>query len=203
MVFPLTNMKINSKLSNPFVNKLLILQTLIVVICGMGLTSCALFYDSTTNTQIKYSRPTIIDKDFDISGRFSIKSPQKNQYGNFTWRKMESFEELDFNTPLGQTVAKITLESGIATLTDEDDSYTGEDLDDMMEERLGFTLPLAYLHYWIQGLELPNLPVTKTLDNGFVQMGWTISYLDWQDKSHPKIIQIIKGDLSVKLLIEW
>lgn len=168
------------------------------------LAGCASFYDATPRKQsITYTKPIHIESEFDISGRFIIKRPNKNDYGNFTWNRSGESEELDFNSPVGQTVAKIIIESGNATLYAKNESYTSESLNEMMEKRLGFVLPMNYLHYWIQGVPLPNIPTTKQLTTGFVQLGWNVEYLQWIDSAHPEIIQCTKDDLVIKLLIIW
>ncbi|MFN7095162.1 MAG: lipoprotein insertase outer membrane protein LolB [Burkholderiales bacterium] len=168
-----------------------------------SLVACASFYDTQVDKPARYVRPVAIDNDFVISGRFSIKTLTKHEYGNFAWNKFATNEELEFKTPIGQTVAKISIESGAATLTTAEETYTGTDIDNMMQDKLGFTLPLNYLHYWIQGVALPNAVVAQDLADGFVQLGWKVEYLQWQDKNHPQIIQCSKGDLVIKLLIEW
>lgn len=171
----------------------------LVVIC---LNACASFYTEETTNAPPYLRPVKVDNDFDISGRFSIKNATHNKYGNFNWIKIDKNEELSFNTPLGQTVAKIVLNNGIATLTTEDRTYTSTDLDSMMQQKLGFILPLAYLHYWVQGVALPDVPDTSPLFDGFKQLGWNIEYLKWHDANHPQIIQLTKEQLVIKLLID-
>ena len=168
------------------------------------LVGCASFYDATPDKPVStYTKPISIESEFDISGRFIIKQPNKNDYGNFTWVRSGESEELDFNSPIGQTVAKIIIESGNATLYAKNESYAGESLNVMMEKRLGFVLPMNYLHYWIQGVPLPNVPTTQELTTGFVQLGWNVEYLEWMDSTHPQIIQCTKDDLVIKLLIVW
>lgn len=184
---------------NNKINKLLLSLSLI-----FSLGACASFYDVKPVTPpVVYNKPTAIDTNFDITGRFFIKQPDKNSYGNFAWHKFNESEELNFNTPLGQTVAQITIESGVATLTTNNEKYSGDNLDQMMQEKMGFVLPMNYLHYWIQGVSLPNVPVTAELADGFVQLGWNVEYLQWLDKNHPQIVQCTKGDLVIKLFIEW
>lgn len=175
----------------------------VLVLSSVMLSACASFFNTPEpNIPPVYTRPIKINNDFDISGRFSIKSATNHRYGNFTWLKMNNVEELNFNTPLGQTVAKITINNGITTLRAEDRTYTGSDLDSMMYDKLGFTLPLAYLHYWVQGVALPNTPDTKPLSDGFTQLGWNVEYLKWQDANHPQIIQLTREDLVIKLLLD-
>ncbi|MCC2624223.1 MAG: lolB [Burkholderiales bacterium] len=162
-----------------------------------------MFYNPTVEKSSPYIKPTTIDKNFDISGRFSITTPKKNDYGNFTWARQGESESLELRSPIGSVVAKISIESKAATLETKDKTYTGNDLDKLLQDNLGFTLPMQSLHYWIQGVALPNMPIDSNLADGFVQLGWKVEYLDWQDPNHPKILQCSKGDLTIKLLIEW
>ncbi len=168
------------------------------------LIGCASFYDATPEKPIvTYKRPLVIESAFNISGRFIIKQPNKNNYGNFTWNKTNESEVLDFNSPIGQTVAEITIESGIATLYTKNESYTAESFNEIMQKQLGFILPINYLHYWIQGTPLPNESMDEQLTDGFIQLGWKVEYLQWVDAIHPKIVQCTKDDLVIKLLIQW
>lgn len=169
-----------------------------------GLFGCASFYDIEVDSASAYQKPIVIDANYAISGRFSINSAQKHDYGNFVWTKTINREELDFNTPLGQTVAQIVIESGVPILTTKDRVYVGNDLDKMLYDHLGFVLPpIKYLHYWIQGVPFPSTDVLKQLPDGFTQMGWNVEYLKWQDRNHPHILKCSNKDLVVKLLINW
>jgi outer membrane lipoprotein LolB len=182
--------------NNYFINFIVICISLLI------LSSCTMFYDVSIDKPAGYVQPQVVEPNFNISGRFFIKTAHKNNYGNFTWDKLQDNESLAFRTPIGQTVAQITIESGVATLAHKDKVYSGEDLDTMMQNHLGFTLPMSQLHYWIKGVPLPNVPITKKLTSGFVQLGWDVEYLQWHDPNHPHIIKCSKEDLVIKLLIE-
>lgn len=179
-------------------SRILILGIVLVAISG-----CASWYDSNVETPASYNAPRSIDKDYSISGRFNIKTPEKNYYGNFNWVRESDNDSLNFVSPLGNTVAEIITVNGLATLNTDNESYSGDNLDIIMQKNLGFILPLSYLHYWIQGVPLPQFPVEKKLDSGFNQLKWQVEYLSWQDKNHPHIIQISKDTLTIKLLVDW
>lgn len=180
-----------------------IIQIILILFCGL-LQSCASMYNiKTTAASRKYAAPTHIANDFDISGRFFIKSPTKKEYGNFTWFKTPTLEELAFTTPLGETVARFKLQNGVAIFTTDKNSYTGHDIDQLMQQNLGYVLPLEKMHYWIQGVAVPAIPVDHILEKGFSQFNWNIEYLEWADNNHPKIIQISNNTLDIKLLINW
>lgn len=167
------------------------------------LSGCASFYDRQVSNPDLYHKPVTIDNNFNISGRFSIITSNKNYYGNFEWQHESSLDNLALVTPLGNTVAQITVESSIATLKTNDDTYRGDDLDELLTKQLGFTLPINYLHYWVQGVPLPQYPVESSLNSGFKQLGWNIEYLKWQDENHPEIVQVSKPNLRIKLLTNW
>jgi len=168
------------------------------------LTGCASFYTiAEENHSRQYTMPRTIAKEFSLSGRFNITTSDGNQYGNFNWRKELAFEQLTFNTPLGQTVAKITIESGNAVLETADKQYTGQDLQQLMQDKLGFVIPLAYMHYWVQAAVLPNIAVESFAPNGFRQLGWQVAYLDWYDSQHARIIKMTNSTTTIKLFLLW
>ncbi|MBY0379560.1 MAG: lipoprotein insertase outer membrane protein LolB [Burkholderiales bacterium] len=179
------------------------LQNIFILLILIILSGCSTFYNIADTRHNNYTQPIHIDRTFDISGRFFIKSKNNNQYGNFAWYKDESQENLAFNTPLGQTIAKITINKDEATLFTQRESYTGSNLDILMMKNLGFSIPVPYLHYWVQGVALPNITINATTQYGFSQVGWQVEYLEWYDNNHPKVIKISKNNTIIKLLIQW
>lgn len=175
-----------------------------ILVTSITLSGCAFLFgiNPDKNHVNKYTTQPI-ESNFSLSGRFAINNKDRHQYGNFTWNKHGNFEELDFNTPLGQTIGKIIVESNIASLITKDKTYTGEDLDTAQYQQLGFTLPITQLHYWILGTPLPKLPIDSKLDNGFIQLGWKIEYLELNQQSRPKIVQLTKDKLIIKLLVNY
>lgn len=175
-----------------------------MIVFMAALSGCAsLFGIKDTDKVPIYHKPMYVSESYAIDGRFSINSKNSHKYGNFTWVKNPNYEEINFNTPLGQTVAKIVIESGIVTLTTKDQTYVGNDVDDMLYDNVGFDLPINYLHYWVEGLPLPNEPVAKYIPGGFEQLAWSVEYLDWSTPDNPHILKCTNQDLVVKLLINW
>lgn len=174
------------------------------MVAVVSLTGCASLYDTTVANPEKYHAPTLIDDNYNISGRFSIlTAAQKDYYGNFSWEHESGVDHLALMSPLGNAVAQITVESSVATLETSDGKYSGNDLDQLLTKQLGFTLPINYLHYWVQGIPLPNYPVESSLVSGFHQLQWNVEYLRWQDSNHPQVVQVSNDKLRIKLLINW
>ncbi|MDD3266432.1 MAG: lipoprotein insertase outer membrane protein LolB [Burkholderiales bacterium] len=174
-----------------------------VALLILSLTSCASYYDMPVENAANYHKPTSVDKNYDIGGRFSIITPKDNYYGNYSWQHDATSDHLSMFSPIGTVVANITVESEVATLETSDGVYKGKDLDALLIKQLGFTLPVNYLHYWVQGIPLPESPITNQLKSGFTQLGWDVEYLKWADDNHPYIMQISNSQMKVKLLINW
>lgn len=178
------------------------MRLLVLVICAF-LAGCAFLGIKDVEKAPTYHKPTFLEESYAIDGRFSTNSKSAHAYGNYTWVKTKEREQINFTTPLGETVAQIIIESGIVTLNAKGKSYVGDDVDDMLYNKVGFDLPLNYLHYWIQGMPIPGEVVDKTLNDGFTQLGWSVEYLEWVNQTHPHIIKCTNQDLVVKLLINW
>lgn len=173
------------------------------ILLGIFLSSCASYYEMPVDNVANYHKPNNVDTNYDIGGRFSIITPSKNYYGNYSWQHDSSSDNLSMFSPIGTVVANIIVESDIATLETSDGIYKGKDLDTLLIKQLGFTLPVNYLHYWVQGIPLPQYSIDKNLQSGFTQLGWNVEYLKWEDDNHPYIMQISNDQMKVKLLINW
>lgn len=178
---------------------------LIPLMGGILLAGCASWYDAQVNTPSSYHVPQKLDESYNISGRFLIVTAEsKDYYGNFNWQRESGNDALAFMSPLGNTVAQINIESGVATLINSNGThYSGRNLDNLMQEQLGFALPLNYLHYWIQGVPLPQYPVQDKLTSGFSQLNWQVEYLSYQDENHPHILALHNSQMRIKMVINW
>ena len=179
------------------------MKNILIIIYLFILSSCASFYDVNVDKSQTYKQPDQLLEQFSLSGRFLIKNTNSTYYGNFSWWKESGVEELDLNSPLGTTVAKIKIYNNSVSLFANDNIYTGDNLDEIMQKQLGFSIPLKYLYYWVQGFKLPEYEIEKNLTNGFTQLGWNVEYLSWGDNKLPQIIQCTKDDLIIKLVNKW
>lgn len=181
------------------IKKVLVIFSILI---NLLLVACGSFFYSEPKTSVKYIAPKNIDLTFDVSGRFFVKNLSQERYGNFLWNK-NNVETIEFNTPMGQTIAKIVIESSIVTLYKDNKKYVGDSVDDLMDNELGFTIPINYLHYWLQGVSIPNVNVDQELNNGFAQLGWNIEYLEYDKNNKPKIIRISNSETVIKLFVNW
>ncbi|KIG02289.1 lipoprotein insertase outer membrane protein LolB [Caballeronia concitans] len=128
-------------------------------------------------------------------GRFAVQyndqnGVQRNAYGNFDWQETGDTVTLQLRNPLGQTMAIVTSSPSLATLElPNRQPVNAENVSDLMQNTLGFALPVEGLRYWLQPSAAPSSRAETTLDpesnNGrpkeIRQDGWTIDYLAYAD----------------------
>lgn len=150
-------------------------------------------------------------------GRFSVQSlaplqqPEAVQ-GAFVWRRLATGWQLDLNSPLGATLARLTVTPAGARLqqTDVPDrqaSSAGE----LLAGVLGAPVPVDALEDWVDGRLQTNAPVTsiKRDDLGrvvsFRQGVWSVQFAKYTETGPGRID--VKGkqqgrEITLRLVVE-
>ena len=149
---------------------------------------------------------------FTLNGRISVSSQGTRHSAGLRWVHTAQSDELLLLAPLGQTAARIYRDAQCATLDDGDKHYQADNTESLMQQALGWYLPLSDLHHWVLGLAASGRPAQiERDDNGRVtvlhQDGWEIHYLRYADTrpdSLPTRLQLSRENLQMQLLIdEW
>ena len=137
----------------------------------------------------------------------------------FNWQQQGPRVDVSLATPLGQTVAKISVTPQAATLTQAGRApLTAADIDGLTQEALGWPLPVSGLRDWLQGYATgadgkrfaaaPGNHSVLTAD------GWQLSFVSWQDAApgaanpRPKRIDATRaasahgGPLAIRIVLE-
>jgi outer membrane lipoprotein LolB len=151
---------------------------------------------------------------FAMNGRISIDHHGERHSAGLHWTHEMQSDEILLLTPLGQTAARVYRDDSNATLDEGDKHYQDINVEALMQQVLGWHLPLIGLHQWVLGLSTADTPAQISYDsNGRIavlrQDGWEVHYLRYADPSSdsmPTSLQLSHEDLQVKLLIdgwEW
>ncbi|WP_458762882.1 lipoprotein insertase outer membrane protein LolB [Cupriavidus basilensis] len=162
----------------------------------------------------------------DLSGRFAANyvryGRDEGVQGSFQWHEQGRNVRLDLISPLGQTLAVVTSTPSGATLDlPNQPPRNAPEVDTLLEEALGFSLPVAGLRDWLHARPAPGSPARTTRDdNGrlatLAQNGWTVRYVAWQETApttpstpaaaSPRRIDLARdgavNPLSVRLVID-
>lgn len=163
----------------------------------------------------------------DLAGRLSVRYQKDGRnealHGSFTWAQRPDATVVSLLSPLGQTLAVITIKPTIAprSATIEQSGIatrTASDPNTLVADALGWPLPIAGLRDWLQGftvdaqgglqtISVNNTAAVRTAD------GWTLQYAAWDNADaanpHPKRIDLTRqtteaGEVAMRLVIdEW
>ncbi|WP_176059161.1 lipoprotein insertase outer membrane protein LolB [Paraburkholderia sp. BCC1876] len=152
-------------------------------------------------------------------GRFAIQyndqnGQQRNAYGNFIWQETGDTVTLQLRNPLGQTLAIVTSSPASATLElPNKQPLTADNVSTLMQNALGFALPVEGLRYWLQPSPAPTSRARTEKDpdqpsrlKQITQDGWTIDYLAYADApaTGVKRLNLSRSEppLDIKLVLD-
>jgi outer membrane lipoprotein LolB len=152
-------------------------------------------------------------------GRFAIQyndqnGQQRNAYGNFSWQETGDTVTLQLRNPLGQTLAIVTSSPASATLElPNRQPLTADNVSTLMQNALGFALPVEGLRYWLQPSPAPTSRAKTEKDpeqpsrfKEITQDGWTIDYLAYAEApaTGVKRVNLTRSEppLDIKLVLD-
>jgi outer membrane lipoprotein LolB len=152
-------------------------------------------------------------------GRFAVQyedgyGHQQNAYGNFDWRETGDTVTVQLRNPLGQTMAIVTSSPSSATLElPNRQPLTADNVSTLMQNALGFALPVEGLRYWLQPSVAPTSrartvpdPEDPSRPKQIEQDGWTIDYLSYADKPATGVKRVNltreQPPLNIKLVLD-
>lgn len=151
---------------------------------------------------------------WNIQGGVSIQNRGKTFMGSFSWKQMHERYAMNISGPLNLGGIRIQGDARSVTLYKSGGVFSAQTPEALMQQQLGWYLPLSNLYYWVRGLPAPGAITTQQQDEyGHLallqQQGWSIRYGVYQSYSqdHPCDLphQIIMDNqqLHVKLVINY
>ena len=126
----------------------------------------------------------------DLAGRLSVNYQRDGKpetlSGKFNWSQKGDRIDVDLASPLGQTLAKITVTPESATLTQTDQApRMASDIDTLTAQTLGWSLPVSGLRDWLQGYATAaggkRFAATPASNTVTTADGWRLTFVSWQD----------------------
>jgi outer membrane lipoprotein LolB len=196
-------------------------QFSLTLLC-LFLVACASTSNTAGNAAIRntaVSTPREYKDSIQLNGRLSVQYQQNEQEQNlsasFEWQQNPQELTINLNSPLGQTIAKIRQNSQGAFLEQaKQETRTAPDIEQLLAEVLGWTLPINGLKNWLQGYDMKQdgalISVPTQDDYRFVSQGWQLRYATWHDDGgmrHPKRIDLARstaqiGEIKIRIVID-
>lgn len=152
----------------------------------------------TANRAIQY---------WQLRGKLGIRLPDRADSVYLNWQHCPQQDLIRLSGPLGQGAAQLQINPAGASITlANGDRFQHRDAATLLQQQLGWQVPITALRYWIRGL-----PATDSrpqyLEQGFLQQGWTLTFLRYQQfdgRTLPVKIRAEHNDVRLTLLLkDW
>ena len=111
-----------------------------------------------------------------LRGKIGLKTRDSADSAYLNWLQCGDRYEIRINGPLGAGAAKLVGDSHRVTLYQGDrEPVSAASAATLLQQQLGWTLPVTQLSYWIRGIPSPHRSVHGT-ELGFEQSGWTLTF---------------------------
>ena len=155
-----------------------------------------------------------------MTGRLSVQYQQNGQpqamQGKFRWTQNGEMTSIALLSPLGQTMAKIEIAPGSASLQQAGEPLRqATDIGELTTQTLGWPMPVAGLRNWLQGFALDANGNKQALmpdaPSSFSSDGWHVRYVSWQGEAdapaYPKRIDLERatpdaGAIGLRIVID-
>lgn len=143
---------------------------------------------------------------FELSGRVAVRYGKDAASGRILWRHASDTDELLITSPFGQGVARLNRNGDrFRLVTGDQKEYRADNAEDLTEQALGWRLPLAGLHDWVQARPSPGRPaevrgeVNRDLE--LWQDGWHVAYEEFRD-GRPFRMRLSRENLEIRLIVD-
>ena len=138
-----------------------------------------------------------------LRGKIGIRSDQGSANLSFVWDQSPHSYEISLTGILGAMVARLNGDAHEVVLTLPDGSeHHGSNIDALLEDQLGYQLPVSLLQYWVRGVPDPRFTYKSTGD-GFYQQGWRVELQQFGARG-PRKSQVRQADVRLRLVaLEW
>lgn len=146
-------------------------------------------------------------------GSVAARTDKKGWNAYYHWQQQGNIYDLSLFGPLGVNRVQLDGRPGLATLTNAaQQKFTAPSAEILLQQRLGWALPVSNLYYWLRGLPAPHTRFRRSFDmnNHLVnlyQNGWRIIYLRYvaiNGIDVPDRLLLTSGPWQVRLAVtKW
>ncbi len=153
-------------------------------------------------------------KHWQMDSRIFIQTKDDGFSSGIRWIQQDQSYQLRFSAPFSQGIYHLTGDpENVSIRLPDNTEQSAKDPESLMEETLGFKLPVSGLSYWLRGLPYPDDPDRDIiLDNNerlaeLKQAGWEIKisrYIHKNEYYLPTKLTMENKHLKLKMVVnEW
>ncbi|CAM3575144.1 MULTISPECIES: lipoprotein insertase outer membrane protein LolB [Halomonas] len=147
-----------------------------------------------------------------LVGKAGLRTPEENISANLDWNQHPHYFRMLISGPFGGGRNVLEGREGRFSLSNSDGRFEAETPEALMEEQLGWALPVSAMPDWVRGLpgEHGSYQI-ETDELGFpshlTQDGWEIDYRDWERVDElwlPRRLVMHYDDVRITLVVnQW
>ena len=191
---------------------------LLVPVCGLliiaGLNGCATFFGAGQTPRLtQFQEKLYAVKNWTLDGRIAVKAGKEGWNANLFWEHDGGQDRLRISGPFSQGAVSIILQGQSVYINEGNGTaISSHDPDDLLQKRLGFSVPLGSLRFWVLGLPAPDKDYRAELDDegglkGFEQQAWVLGFENYETLGNfvmPKKMTIQGNQVRLRLVVdEW
>ena len=143
-----------------------------------------------------------------LSGVMSVQHGRKRVLAHYHWEHTLKRDVIDVSGTFHIAASKIIITASGASLVASDGRYyTAPTASELMQQHLGWSLPMRSLTYWVRGLIAPGVAaVGKQKKQGdlvaLTQVGWQMHWYSYHTVGHlrlPTLMTLQKGKWAFRI----
>ena len=148
-----------------------------------------------------------------LRGKLGLRLPDQSGSALLTWKQSGDDFDIFLSGPLGRGSTRITAQGGTVSMQTDESTVSAGSPEELMQQTLGWWLPVSNLHYWIRGVAVPDLGIAAITRNADLtlasldQSGWLVAYDSYQAVPPyllPERVTVERGDIRATLVIkQW
>lgn len=187
---------------------------LFILLLSVFLTGCASMGNTPTLSSwpLQQQRAQALQT-WTLKGQVGIHTQTQGSSFSVLWQQLPRQSTLHFFGPLGLGNALLEQTPQNLTLSIGNKRFTAQNPETLLQEQLGWPLPVTNLYFWIRGIPAPNAQASWQIDAqrqvllSLSQQGWYIQYLHYQTVKGlllPDKIYLARDNLQAKIIIrQW
>lgn len=146
-----------------------------------------------------------------IEGAFSFHSPTHNAIASYDWQQKPTGYQIHVHSNLDVVAVELVGTPTQVCLYQGDQVTRAASAARLMQQQLGWHLPVANLHYWVRGLPAPGKYRGAQFDHyghlqRLTQQNWIVEfghYIHQGAVDLPQTLLIQQQDIHIKIVARW
>lgn len=157
-----------------------------------------------------HARAALAWQAWELQGRVALQVGEEGWHGGLHWQQFPDAYRIQISGPFGQGGIQMESEAGLVRLRQGERIAQARDAEALMQQELGWSLPLGGLGHWVRGV--PRQPAAARLsfdaEGRLAQLqeaGWVVDYQHYDEGLEPPLptrVRLEHAGLRVRLVVD-